>query len=219
MTTFQRARSDEAREIRRQAILRTTAEMLGELSVGDITLNEISRRGQLAKSSILKYFDSREAILLELLDGERKEWLEDLANRPGAEGAALPDRCRHLADVLTHSLQPRRVLCDLLSAQAGVLEHNVSADVAARYKQAAITDVKTLAALTREHLPELDPAGAVHLCAAVTMTIGAVWSHSQPAAGMLAAYRADPALAAYRMDFAQTLHGILSLLITGATAS
>jgi AcrR family transcriptional regulator len=42
--------------------------MLTEMPVAQITLNELSRRVGLAKSNVLRYFESREAVLLELLD-------------------------------------------------------------------------------------------------------------------------------------------------------
>ncbi|WP_203838015.1 TetR/AcrR family transcriptional regulator [Winogradskya humida] len=210
-TTFQRARSDEQRETRRQAILATVAAMLTEMPVTAISLNELSRRAGLAKSNVLRYFESREAILLELLDSEWKQWL-----------AALPAQLEgvtdgpSLAGALTDSLRSRQVLCDLLSAQAGVLERNVSADVAARYKRAAIADVTALVALVREALPQLAAPAAEQLCAAAVMVIGAVWTHSQPSTGMLAAYREDPSLASFKMEFTPSLRGVLELLIAGA---
>ena len=63
-TTFQRARSDEQRAIRRQTILDTAAAMLEDMPVSELSLNELSRRVGLAKSNVLRYFDSREAVLL-----------------------------------------------------------------------------------------------------------------------------------------------------------
>ena len=80
---FQRARSEEQREIRRQAILDTAAAMLDVMPVSEVSLNELSRRAGLAKSNVLRYFESREAILLELLDRATKRWLSEL---PGAAG-------------------------------------------------------------------------------------------------------------------------------------
>lgn len=59
--TFQRARSEEQREGRRRAILDTAAAMLTEMPVADLSLNELSRRVGLAKSNVLRYFESREA--------------------------------------------------------------------------------------------------------------------------------------------------------------
>src|ERR1700744_6083465 len=98
MTTFQRARSAEQREVRRRAILDAAAGMLAEMPVAEVTLNELSRRAGLAKSNVLRYFESREAVLLELLDAAWRDWLvtleADLAARadPAAPVAARSAR-------------------------------------------------------------------------------------------------------------------------------
>src|SRR5947207_16009779 len=82
---FQRARSEEQREARRQAILGAAAAMLAEMPVAEVTLNELSRRAGLAKSNVLRYFESREAVLLELLDAAWQDWLAQLdGDLPGA---------------------------------------------------------------------------------------------------------------------------------------
>src|ERR1700742_3629499 len=104
-TTFQRARSDEQRAIRRQAILDTAAAMLAEMPVADLSLNELSRRVGLAKSNVLRYFDSRTG-----------EWLEHLARELPATvdaAAVLERRAEQLAGTLSRSLAERPVLCDL----------------------------------------------------------------------------------------------------------
>src|ERR1035438_117509 len=141
MTTFQRARSEEQREVRRRTILDAAAAMLAEMPVAQVTLNELSRRVGLAKSNVLRYFESREAVLLELLDSAWQEWLADMeAGLTGAIDASAPlgERADQLAAALASSLAARPVLCDLLSAQAAVLERNVSTEVALQYKRAAI---------------------------------------------------------------------------------
>ncbi|WP_330308490.1 MULTISPECIES: TetR family transcriptional regulator [unclassified Streptomyces] len=220
MNTFQRARSEEQRDIRRRAILDTAAAMLDEMPASAVSLNELSRRVGLAKSNVLRYFESREAILLELLDHAWKQWTADLPE-PLAAGidAKLSgdERGEQLAAVVTTSLAERRVLCDLLSAQAGVLEHNVSPEVAARYKRAALANVDTLAALARVHLPELGDR-AHQLAASMIMVIGAVWTHARPSQAMLAAYEADPTLAVLKMDFATALQEMLATLAAGTLA-
>src|SRR5256885_10512925 len=82
---FRRSRSDEQLEIRRQAILLVAAGMVAEMPVAELSLNELSRRVGLAKSNVLRYFESREAVLLELLDNAWRDWLARLTE-------ALPPR-------------------------------------------------------------------------------------------------------------------------------
>ncbi|MEU3729708.1 TetR family transcriptional regulator [Streptomyces sp. NPDC033538] len=220
MTNFQRARSEEQREIRRQAILDATVAMLEEMPIGEISLNELSRRAGLAKSNVLRYFESREAILLELLDRAWRQWAADLPAlvRAGVdEDASVSRRAEQFAAVIAGSLAQRRILCDLLSAQAGVLEHNVSPQVAARHKRAAVANVADIAALAHQHLPELGNS-APRLTAVMIMAVGAVWTHARPSPAMLAAYEADPSLTAFKLDFVTALQEMLATLTAGTIA-
>ena len=221
MTTFQRARSDEQREVRRRAILDAAAAMLTEMPVAEITLNELSRRAGLAKSNVLRYFESREAVLLELLDTATRDWLAGLdAELRRAVNASAPPARRgdQLAGVLAASLAARPVLCDLIAAQAAVLERNVSPQVAAQYKRATLARVAALGQLILAALGELGEHDAGRLAAGTLMVAGAIWPHAQPSAAMLAAYDADPALAALRVEFTATLREVLEVLIAGLLA-
>jgi AcrR family transcriptional regulator len=197
MAVFQRARNSEQREARRQAILGAAAAMLAEMPAAQVTLNELSRRAGLAKSNVLRYFESREAVLLELLDSAWRDWL---------------------AAALAGSLASRPMLCDLISAQAAVLERNVSPQVAAQYKRASIADITALGLLVSGCVPELGEHDGIRLAGAVVMMTAALWPHTQPSAAMLAAYEADPALAAMRLDFAPTLREVLQVMIAGLLA-
>jgi AcrR family transcriptional regulator len=222
VTVFQRARSQEQREVRRRAILDTAAAMLAEMPAAQLTLNELSRRVGLAKSNVLRYFESREAVLLELLDALSRDWLAQLAADVAAIAADAPApaaaRGDRLAAAIATSIAARPVLCDLISAQAAVLEHNVSPQVAAQYKRASIANIAALGELTRGCVPELGEYDSARFAAGVFMVAGALWPHSQPSAAMLAAYQADPALAAMRPDFAATVREVLEVLISGLLA-
>ena len=221
MTSFQRARSEEQRAERRRVILDTAAAMLAGMPAEQVSLNELSRRVGLAKSNVLRYFESREAVLLELLDAASREWLEQLGDAlAGAvdAGAAPADRGDQAAAAIAASLAGRPVLCDLISAQAAVLEHNVSPQVAAKHKRAAVANITVLARLMLEHVGELGEHDAWRLAAASIMVAGAVWTYAQPAAAMLAAYEADPSLASMRLDFTTTLREMLEVLIAGLLA-
>jgi AcrR family transcriptional regulator len=218
MAVFQRARSDEQREARRRAILGAAAAMLAEMPAAEVTLNELSRRAGLAKSNVLRYFESREAVLLELLDSAWQDWLIQLdRDLAGAldPGAPVTGRCGQLAGAVAASLAARPVLCDLISAQAAVLEHNVSPRVAAQYKRATMAGIAALGGLMFRCVPELGEPDAVKLAGAAVITAGALWPHTQPSAAMLAAYEADPELAALRLDFTATLGEMLEVVSAG----
>ena len=220
-TTFQRARSDEQRAIRSQAILDTAAAMLQEMPVADISLNELSRRVGLAKSNVLRYFDSREAVLLELLAGSSHEWLEHLAAElPSVirRSTGFNRRAEQLAAAIASSLAERPVLCDLMSAQAAVLEHNVSAEAVAQFKLAAIADADVFARLVRDALPELSADDAWRYTVGAWLMTAALWAYARPPEAVLEAQASDARLQKTHLDFPVTLADHLTTLAIGLRA-
>ncbi|MFI5697620.1 TetR family transcriptional regulator [Kribbella sp. NPDC051586] len=218
MKTFQRARSDEQRAERRRAILATAATMLTEMPVADVSLNELSRRVGLAKSNVLNYFDSREAVLLELSSAELADWVEDL---DAMAGDALPelsinDRSEQLISAVVGTLAERPVLCDLLGAQAGVLERNISTETALAFKRGAAASYVRMIEVVVGVLPEVGEDGAARFIATASLLAGAIWTHSHPVPAILAAYEADPSLHAIRMEFEPALTDSLRTLLYGA---
>jgi AcrR family transcriptional regulator len=220
-TTFQRARSDEQRAIRRQTILDTAASMLEEMPVAELSLNELSRRVGLAKSNVLRYFDSREAVLLDLLDALTSAWLDELAAElPSAVSAraGFERRAEQLAGTLARSLAARPVLCDLLSAQAAVLEHNVSTDSIASFKRRGVAHVAELVGLIRRALPELSEDDASRLVVAAVLLTSSLWSHATPPQAVLDAYEQIPDLSPMRLDFCPALEDSLTTMAVGLHA-
>jgi AcrR family transcriptional regulator len=220
-TTFQRARSDEQRALRSQAILDTAAAMLQEMPVADISLNELSRRVGLAKSNVLRYFDSREAVLLELLASSFREWLAHLSAELSSavrRRAGFKRRAEQLATAISRSLAERPVLCDLMSTQAAVLEHNVSVEAITKYKLATLADAEILAGLVRDALPELSQDDAWRYTVGAWLMTSALWAHARPPEAVLQACAADERLEKTHLDFPATLQDYLTTLAIGLHA-
>ncbi|WP_328349086.1 TetR/AcrR family transcriptional regulator [Streptomyces sp. NBC_00445] len=218
--TFQRARSEEQREIRRQAILDTAAAMLDEMPVAEVSLNELSRRVGLAKSNVLRYFESREAVLLELLDRAIARWMADVSSELAAgvdPRLSAHERGDQMAAVLSASLARQTVLCDLFNAQTNVLDHNLSFEVVLQNKRSTIANITVLAGLLRRHVPELgDNARTITM---MTMIMaGTLSAHCRHSATALAAYEADPTVLELRLDLRTTLENALAALIRGTLA-
>ncbi|SKQ54726.1 TetR family transcriptional regulator [Mycobacteroides abscessus] len=214
---FRRARSEEQREIRRQAILETASSMLSDMPVSQISLNELSRRTGLAKSAMIRYFESREAVLLELLDGALRDWVTEIVtelSRDTYDGSAQ-QRADRLAALLSRSLREHAVLCDLMTAQPGVLEYNVSPETLLCFRRSAHTTIARYTDAIRSFIPELgDDSQSVSLSTVVTSA--ALWMYAQPSASAIAAAEAEPALADISLNFDTDLETMLSRLIIGA---
>jgi AcrR family transcriptional regulator len=188
---FQRARRPEQIEARRRAILSTARGMLGERSLADISLRELSLRVGLSKSNVLRYFDSREAIFLELLDTESEAWLDALEAvlaeggqagevRQGA-GEAEPYAVEvRLASAVADTLYERPLLCELIGSMSGVLERNISVDFARAFKRRATGHTERLAVLVGSRLPRLGGAASGQFAAAVIVITAGLWPYANP---------------------------------------
>lgn len=204
--------------MRRTAILTTAAAMLEEMPVADLSLNELSRRVGLAKSNVLRYFDSREGVLLELLNSATRDWVAGLAGTLTASvdpGAGAGHRAEQVADAVAATLTERRVLCDLLGAQGGVLERNVTVDVVRRHKRAALQVLGEAGDLLRRFLPELG-GSAEALVFQLAVLAGALAPYSSPSPAVAAAYAAEPDLAVLHRDLPDALRTAVRTLLLGA---
>jgi AcrR family transcriptional regulator len=193
--------------------------MLAEMPVAEVSLNELSRRVDLAKSNVLRYFDSREAVLLELLDDFMGRWLEEVAGEcsSGIDTHASVDvRANQLVEIFSRSLAGRVALCDLFGAQGGVLEHNVSVETVKRHKRASLARLASMSELVKVYLPELGD-DAQWFCLMSLLSAGALSTYAPPPPSLLAAYAEEPSLGvlhvelqdALRFAFRSTLLGVL----------
>jgi AcrR family transcriptional regulator len=178
-TAFQRARRPEQIAARRAAILTAAGEMLRERQVADISLRELADRIGLAKSNVLRYFDSREAIFLEVLDRTWTAWLDGLAIDPGRSRARFA-RETQVATGIAASLIAEPLLCDLFGAMAGVLERNISLDVARDFKSRFAARTGRLAGFVRTAVPALDDAAATHFAGAVVVLVAGLAPYATP---------------------------------------
>ena len=211
-TAFARARNDEQRAERKEAILATAATMLVTVRVNQLTLNELARRVGLAKSNVLRYFESREAVLLELLQRETSDWMDALETRLIDEDA---QDVESIARAIADTTASRPILCDLSASSAGVLEHNVSPHVATEYKRAAIASARRLADIVGPRLGGFTEAQSIAMVAGVTLIIGGVWASSQPSPGLAAAYEANPELRLLQVPLRVGIRELVATLLVG----
>ncbi|MGW4465719.1 TetR family transcriptional regulator [Micromonospora sp. NPDC004704] len=181
---FQRARRPEQVKLRRNTILDTAAAMLAERPVVEISLRELSDRVGLAKSNVLRYFDSREAIFLEVLDATWTTWLDSIEVELGTvvePGNPAPyQRETRVATLIADSLSKQPLLCELISTMAGTLERNISLDFARTFKRRASANTDRLTDLVRAQLPHLGRPAAAHFAGAAFVIVAGLWPYVAP---------------------------------------
>ncbi len=126
---MQRARSAEAKTIRRAAILDATARCFDAVGT-DLTLDQVAAAAGLTRSTLYGYAATREELLLLLTTREVDGFFDDLAlgmrRRRSSAGVA-----RLVADAVI--ARPR--LAPLLASCSVVFERNISLEAAIRWKQ------------------------------------------------------------------------------------
>ena len=122
--TFQRARTPAQKQQRREAILAAARALALGRGVGNVTLAAIAEEVGLAKSNVLSYFGTLDAIYLQLVNEEWRDWVTVAAARlTGATSGPA-----EVADALSLSFAEQPLLCDLLAHAVRYVEHSVSAD-------------------------------------------------------------------------------------------
>ncbi len=215
MASFQRARTPQQRQDRRWAILDAAGAMLAERNVQQLTLTSLSQRIGLAKSNVLRYFESREEILLVVLEQQTQDWVSALPVVAEWLEEPVKSRIELLAHTMSTTLAERPILCDLLAARTSVLEQNVSAATTAQHRRASIHTWRALAEYATIVLPELGTAGSERFSAALLLITAGVWSNSRPSAAMKDSLDSHPELRELQNDFQIVLGEVLATLLTG----
>src|SRR6201986_4859149 len=130
--SFQRARRPEQKEQRREAILAAATELARRPGVRAAPLSDTARAVGIHKSALLRYFETREQIFLELTAREWRDWE---AKVTAAFGQIAPGDADAVAATLARGFVSRPLLCDLLPHAALNLERHASIEAVRAYKE------------------------------------------------------------------------------------
>ncbi len=228
MTTaeaFQRARRPEQKVQRRDAILGAARELARRDGVRTVSLADIAAEVGIHKSALLRYFETREQIFLELTAEAWRDWAQalhaglDAATGDTATGDTATGDAALVADVFARGFADRPLFCDLIAHTPLNLERNVSPEAVRRYKLTSLGVVDEAAALVQRALPALRMAEAREFVATLASLAGSLWQIANPAPALAELYASDPALAQACVDLAPRLRRTAEILLAGLIAS
>ena len=180
-TKWQRARSPEQVAERRADILQAAGDLIDESGLDAAGLNAIARRVGLSKPNLYRYFESREAILLQLALDAFCAW----SDRVGQELGGSADRTdqqtiESIARILarTCARQPRLGL--LMNALPGIIEHNISLETAIEFKAKAFGLFQQTAGQLAGVLPGLSELNAANFLWLWSIAACGAWPHCHP---------------------------------------
>ena len=226
---FQRARRPEQKQQREDAILGAARELALRDGVRNVSLNDIAARIGIHKSALLRYFETREQIFLELTAASWRDWTQAL--HAGLDGAAVGGATAGAADgsaagsaelvagVVARSFADRPLLCDLIPHTALNLERNVSPAAVRRYKLTSLGAVGDAAGLVHRVLPELTEGECREFISAMASLAGALWQIANPPPVLAELYATDPDLGHACVDLLPRLRRTAAVLLAGLIPS
>jgi len=201
---FERARSAAQRDTRVARVIAATYELLAHSPARTVTLGQIGSAAGLAKSGVLRYAGSLEALLLRVMYEEHLAWTASLSAVLAARDGWAPDT---LAKALARSLAERPILCDLICTSPVLMGKAGAADRAVVREQGSDIQAR-LGSCLAPVLPLTDDDLSM-LTAALHAFTGTAWAWSAPH---------DEGIPVID-DFEATLGALIGTYIRGITAS
>jgi len=213
---FKRARRPEQKQRRRAAILSAARALALADGVRAVSLAGIAAGAGIDKSALLRYFETREQIFLELTAREWAPWVralhEELDDAPAGSAGLV-------AAVVARGFADRPLFCDLLAHTPLNLERNVSPENVRSYKLTSLAGVAEAAAVVHRVLPDLTIAECTEFISAIASLAGSLWQIANPVPALAELFAADPALALACVDLAPRLRRTAQILLAGLIPS
>lgn len=211
MTTGkQRARSDLAKLQRREHILKTALELWHTRTFATFTMAEVAAQSSLAKGTLYLYFETKEELLLALLDAQLDAWFTTL----DARLAGGPYDVAQAAELIAATTERQPALARLLPIAASILEHNIPLDSARAYKARLLSRSAHSAALLERQLAFLAPGDGIWLLLQIYALIVGLGQMADPAP-VVCTVLDDPQMAPLRVDFVRAFRRAITTLLTG----
>ena len=223
--TFVRARRPEQKQQRREEILAAARELARADGVRSVSLAGIAALAGIDKSALLRYFETREQIFLELTAREWPAWAQALhdgldgADPASAGSAGVGPGPGLVADVVARSFGDRPLFCDLLAHTPLNLERNVSPEAVRGYKLISLAAVEEAAGVVGRVLPDLTERECREFISAIASLAGNLWQIANPPPALAALYASDPALAHACVDLVPRLRRTAEILLAGLIPS
>jgi len=209
MTEFIRARSDQQKELRMQAILQAAGGQFDDMDFAAVTMKTLAEVAGLKKASLYNYFSTKEEVFMQLFIQELAIWIQAFRERSGM--LAGPDRAS-VAGLITDLMLEHPRFTRLFAILSSVLERNVSPEKLRVFKTEVLVHGQEIAEIMQGLLPDLSPGRAFEFQIHLHAMVSGLWPLAHPNDALAEALEAEH-LQVYRIDFASVCQaGILRLL-------
>lgn len=211
---FRRARSADAIEARRLALLTAARELLEDNDPSDVSLAAICGRAGLVKSAVYRYFESREDMLAEILLLDLKAFLEGL---DVAVADIKPNDFHAAARIFAEMSAARPRMASLTAQMASIFERNISAERLLDVKLQMVALFGGFVGVVHKTLPVLGLQKAQKAAQLMHTQISALYPVSNPDE-TIAKVMEHPDLAVFKTDFQAELELACRAILLGLAA-
>lgn len=207
-----RARREEDKQARREAIMRAAIELLDERRFPDVKMSDVARAASLAKGTVFLYFPTKEALFLDVLEDLLIEWLAEV-NQALDTGKGRWTSAR-VARLITDTLVQRNSLTRLFTLMGSVLEQNVEVERVIAFKTRLLELLADTGARLERRLEFLAPGSGAHLLMRIYAVVVGVRQWTDPGEVARQAL-ARPELGVLAFDFEVELRTLLLAMLRG----
>lgn len=207
----QRARSDQAKEARREQLLEVAAQLWHENNFASITMLEVASRANLAKGTTYLYFQTKEELLLALLKRELENWFLELGLSLNKKVSLTP---KEFAQRITKSLVQRQALMRLICIQSSILEQNIDFERALEFKSFLLENALNASKLIEAKLEFLKRGEGMVLLQRINAFIIGFYDLSNPSQ-IVQTVLEKPAMKPFCLDFSKQFQSTLEALLIG----
>jgi AcrR family transcriptional regulator len=209
----QRARREDDKQQRRDALLKAARALFERSPRLDTTIAEIAERAGVAKGTVFLYFSTREELELAVLELELASWFDAIDEELDAEGMWTAQR---VCATLVSSVVLRKLMIRLLSRLELVIEHNVAPASIERFKRWLLARMVDTGARIERRVPRLAAGAGVRFVLYLRALLTGLWMMSDPAPAVAKALERDD-MTPLRVNFEREFEQALSAILCGLT--
>jgi AcrR family transcriptional regulator len=212
--TFRRARTEENKRQRAEALVEAARSLALETGVASVTLTAVAGRAGIHYSAVRRYFSSHKEVLLHLAAEGWVRWSGTVCEQLAEPGPISPVR---VAATLANGLAADPLFCDLLANLHLHLEHEVDADRVIEIRRTISAAAVALADAIERALPELGRSGAFDTLIAAYSLAAAFWQIANPPERLTDAYAEESEVVPpeWNIEFASALTRVLTATCIG----
>jgi AcrR family transcriptional regulator len=215
----QRARSVHDKDLRRRHLVEAAAELFALNDFDGVTVANVARRAGIAKGTAYLYFNSKEAVFLELVQSELLDWEQGLQDALAQSAKLSGDTTAgEFTSTIAHTLSQSPTLCRLLVLLHSVIEPRLDLPTARQFKEFLRDFVARIGALFVRHVPQLELDSAVTLILQIHALVISVTQLAHPPPVIAAVLDHDPSLQRMRIGFEPFMAQTLATLLRGTLA-